>query len=284
MLTSQNLKGILVPVVTPFDQNGILDIGSFNDLTRYLISKGIHGLIVDGTFGEAPIMDIKELKLLVAIVRKAIDETRRIPLIVGVHSNETSSILKRMSQVKAFGADAALVVTPEGNYSEQILLKHFQALAQIDLPIILNDCSSKNKNNLNLSTLLQIMDMDHVIGLRESSGNLSHVFKISRSTKKPVLCGDDELLFASMCCGAQGGILPGANLDSDQFVRVFELFQAGNIEASHREFEQLLPLIEFLITEPNPIQIIKWLLTQRLHIRSDFLRRPGTDVNNLLVL
>ncbi|MFU1796537.1 dihydrodipicolinate synthase family protein [Paenibacillus azoreducens] len=280
MLTSQSLNGVFVPVVTPFDKNRNLDMRSFDELTRRLVGKGIHGLIVNGTIGETPLMDSGELEALIMTARQAIDATRAIPLIVGTGSNKTSSTVKRTAQAKALGADAALVVTPLDSYSEKGIIQHFRALAEAELPIVLCDLPHPGRGSLDLGTIRSIMEMDHVIGLRESTGNLSHVFKLSRSMSKPVLCGEDELFFASLCCGAQGGILAGANLDSDQFVQVYELFQAGSIEASHQAFDQLLPLIEFLLSEPNPAPL-KWLLAQRRHIRSDRLRLPISELNHL---
>lgn len=280
MLTEDTLRGVMVPVVTPFDRSGELDIRSFEELIRRLVSKGIHGLIVNGTTGESPVIESREFEILIAAARQAIAASRAIPLIVGIGTSNTSATVSRTMQAKSLGADAALVAAPGSNFpSQQAVIRHFQALAEADLPMILCDPPHRTGAALDLETVKVIMGMDHVIGLKEGTGNIRRIFRLARSMSKPVFCGEDELFFASLCCGAKGGILASANLDSEQFVQVYELFRAGKIEESHQLFHQLLPLVQFLFSEPTPAPL-KWLLTQRGYIRSDRLRLPMTAVSS----
>ncbi|MFL1672860.1 4-hydroxy-tetrahydrodipicolinate synthase [Paenibacillus dendritiformis] len=280
MLTEDQLRGVMVPIVTPFDRSGNVDFDSFKKLIARLVSKGIHGLIVNGTTGESPVIESRELEDLILTARQAIPATLGVPLIVGTGSNNTSATVKRTAQAKSLGADAALVVTPYYNRpSQQGIIQHFQALAEAELPVILYDIPYRTGVQLELETIKAIMRMDHVIGLKESTGNLKRLAALARCMTKPVLCGEDELFFASLCCGAAGGILASANLDSDQFVQVYEQYQTDNINESRRIFDQLLPLIQFLFSEPNPAPL-KWLLAQRGHIRSDRLRLPMTAISS----
>lgn len=277
MLTAQTLQGVIVPVVTPYNRSKILDVKSFKELVKRLSSKGIHGLVVNGTTGESPTVEETELETLITTARHAMGD---IPLIVGTGSNSTAATIKKTAWVKSLGADAALVVTPYYNRpSQQGIIEHFQAVGEADLPIILYDIPQRTGVSLDLEMVKTIMGMDHVIGLKESSGNIKRIFKLARSLTKPVLCGEDELFFASLCCGGKGGILASANLDTDQFVQVYELFRAGKIEESSQRFGQLLPLIQFLFSEPNPAPL-KWLLAERRHIRSDRLRLPMTSISS----
>ncbi|WP_136605247.1 dihydrodipicolinate synthase family protein [Paenibacillus dokdonensis] len=282
MLTEQALKGVFVPVVTPYDRRRNLDMASLQDLILRLLSKGIHGIIVNGTTGELPVIEDREFETLVLTARHTLDTAGvNPPLIVGTGSNNISVTLRRTVQAKSLGADAALVVTPNNNHlSQQGMIHHFLALAEAELPLILSDIPNCTVGAMELETIQAIMEMNHIIGLKESTGNLRHVFRLARVMSKPILCGEDELFFASLCCAAKGGILASANLDSEQFVQVYELFQAGKIDESHQAFDKLLPLIEFLFSEPNPAPL-KWLLAQRGHIRSDRLRLPITAISSL---
>ncbi|WP_281941224.1 dihydrodipicolinate synthase family protein [Paenibacillus tyrfis] len=97
-----------------------------------------------------------------------------------------------------------------------------------------------------LETVKIIMEMEHVIGLKEAPGSIKRMFRLARSMTKPDLYGEDELFFASLCCRAKGGIVASTNLDSEQFVRVYELFRAVKIDDSKQLFHQLLPLVRFL--------------------------------------
>ncbi|MCZ8511694.1 4-hydroxy-tetrahydrodipicolinate synthase [Paenibacillus filicis] len=280
MLTEHTLHGVMVPIVTPFDHRGNLDIESFEGLVQRLVSRGIHGLVINGTTGESPVIESQELESLIVSARKVMATSQVIPLIVGTGSNDTSATIIRTAQAKSLGADAALVVTPYYNRpSQQGIIQHYQALAEAELPIILYDIPHRTGVSLEVETVKTIMKMDHVIGLKEGTGNIQRVFKLARSISKPLLCGEDVLFFASLCCGAKGGILASANLDSDQFVQVYELFRVGKIEESCALFHQLLPLVEFLFSEPNPAPL-KWLLAQHGYIRSDRLRLPMTTISS----
>ncbi|RRJ67295.1 4-hydroxy-tetrahydrodipicolinate synthase [Paenibacillus oralis] len=277
MLSEKSLHGVIVPIVTPFDQRGNLDINSFQKLVVRLKSSGIHGLVVNGTTGESPTIEDAELEAMIAAARSVLGET---PLIVGTGSNNTAATIKKTALAKALGADAALVVTPYYNRpSQQGIIEHFRALAEADLPIILYDIPHRTGVTLELDTVKVIMKMDHIIGLKESTGNIKRLMRLVSTIPKPILCGEDELFFASLCCGGKGGILASANLDTKQFVQVYELFGAGKIDASRERFDQLLPLILFLFSEPNPAPL-KWLLAQRRHIRTDRLRLPMTSISS----
>ncbi|MEK8131647.1 dihydrodipicolinate synthase family protein [Paenibacillus filicis] len=271
MLTEHTLQGVFVPVVTPLDRRGRLDVRSFKDLVKRLVDKGVHGLVVNRTAGEAPAIEPEELELLIVTARKTMG---KIPLIAAALSGSTASVVQQASRARALGADAVLVAASGGGEAaRKHSITRFQALAGAAVPIIIEEGSCGRGAPLELETIRSMMGMDHVIGFNDTSGSIRHYFKLVRSLAKPVLCGEDKLFFASLCCGGKGGVLTSANLDSDQFVQVYELFRSGRIDESGQRFDQLLPLVQFLTSEPNPAPL-KWLLAQRGHIRSDGLRLP----------
>lgn len=109
MLTEQTLRGVIVPIVTPFNQRGQLDVQSFKRLVQRLKNNGIHGLVINGTTGESPTIEESELETLIVTARSVVAE---MPLIVGTGSNNTSVTVKKTAWAKSLGADAALIVTP----------------------------------------------------------------------------------------------------------------------------------------------------------------------------
>jgi 4-hydroxy-tetrahydrodipicolinate synthase len=182
MLTEQTLRGVFVPVVTPFDQRGNLDMKSFENLVNRLVSKSIHGLVVNGTTGESPTIETSELEIMILTARKAIGD---IPLIVGTGSNDTVASIKETVRARSLGADAAIVVTPYYNRpSQQGIIEHFEALADAGLPLILYDIPHRTGVSLNIETIKAIMEMDHVIGLKESAGDITRYLKLARSTNQ----------------------------------------------------------------------------------------------------
>lgn len=283
MLTEHALHGIFVAIVAPFDRNGDLDTDSFNKLAQRLVDQGVHRLVVNGTTGESPTIESDELDRMIHSVQQLSSQSRRIPIIVGTGTNNTTTTIHKTKQAKDMGADAALVVTPYYNRpSQKGIIQHFRYLEDADLPIILYDIPHRTGVSLEMDTIKAIMEMDHVIGIKESTDNMKQrVSELTRSIRKPVLCGEDDSLWTSLYCGATGGILASANVHSDQFVQVYELFRSGKIEESKQLFHKLLPLVRLLFAEPNPAPL-KWLLARHGHIRTDQLRLPMTTISTEL--
>lgn len=277
MLNEESLRGVMVPIVTPFDEQGYLDIKSFKRLVTRLRNSGIHGLVVNGTTGESPTVGDSELERMIYEARIILEE---LPLIVGTGSNNTADAIKKTARAKELGADAALVATPYYNRpSQQGIVYHFLALAETGLPIILYDIPHRTASTLDLHTVKTILKMDHVIGMKDSTGDIKRLFQLTRTQSKPILCGEDDLFYASLCCGSKGGILASANLETQQFVQVYESFRNGKNQEAREQFDSLTPLIQFLFSEPNPAPL-KWLLAQNRLIRSDRLRLPMTQITN----
>ncbi|OMF69980.1 4-hydroxy-tetrahydrodipicolinate synthase [Paenibacillus glucanolyticus] len=277
MLNEESLRGVMVPIVTPFDEQGYLDIKSFKRLVTRLRNSGIHGLVVNGTTGESPTVGDSELERMIYEARIILEE---LPLIVGTGSNNTAAAIKKTARAKELGADAALVATPYYNRpSQQGIVYHFLALAETGLPIILYDIPHRTASTLDLHTVKTILKMDHVIGMKDSTGDIKRLFQLTRTQSKPILCGEDDLFYASLCCGSKGGILASANLETQQFVQVYESFRNGKNQEAREQFDSLTPLIQFLFSEPNPAPL-KWLLAQNRLIRSDRLRLPMTQITN----
>jgi len=271
LLTEQTLQGIIVPIVVPFDQRKKLDMKSFKDLVKRLVSKGVHGIIIQAVIEETSARDANELNTLIITAR---DIMKEAALIVDIGSTSTNSINKQLLRFKQLGADAALVAPPASkSCSAEQLVTYYDSLTGAGLPIIVHDVSDPSVAALDLTTLQKIMDEPHVIGMVDGSGDVRRTFSLARLASKPVLSGKDELFFGSLCCGARGGIVASANVDSELFVQVYALYKTGVVDAAKQLFDQLLPLVHFIYSEPYPMSL-KWLLAQRGHIRSDQLRIP----------
>jgi len=271
LLTAQTLQGVIVPIVVPFDQRKKLDMKSFKDLVKRLVSKGVHGIIIQTAIEETSARDANELDTLVITARGMMKDAA---LVVDIGSTGANTVHKQLLRFKRLGADAALVAPPSSqSCPAKQLVTYYNSLAGTGLPIIVHERSDPSVAAFDLTTLQNIMDESHVIGIVEGSEDIRRTFSLARLVNKPVLSGKDELFFGSLCCGARGGIVASANVDSELFVRVYELYKTGVVDAAKQLFDQLLPLVHFIYSEPYPMSL-KWLLAQRGHIRSDQLRIP----------
>lgn len=281
MLTEEQIYGIYVPVVTPFNAAGEIDLESYQRYVNNIIKNKIHGLVVNGTTGESPTVNIQELQILINASQQLLKGSE-IPLVIGTGTNDTMSTVARTELAANAGADAALVVVPYySRPSQQGIIAHFRKAAEVGIPIIAYDIPGRAGVGMSLDTARTILEMDNVVGLKDCSGSPLLVSELSRCGSKPVLCGDDLNFFDMLGCGAAGGMLASANVHTAKFLNVFEQFKAGQVDAARAEFDRLVPLMKLLFKESNPAPI-KWLLSAQGEIASDTLRLPMTSISDAL--
>ncbi|QYR20206.1 4-hydroxy-tetrahydrodipicolinate synthase [Paenibacillus sp. sptzw28] len=281
MLDEHNVKGIFVPVVTPFLPSGELDLISFQNYVDGLLKSDIQGLVINGTTGESPTVSWEEVILLVEAAKERM-QGKRIPIIVGTGTNDTASTLKRTELAGNIGADAALVVVPYYSRPSQAgIIEHFRMAAQVGLPVIAYEVPARTGIRLTVSTARNILELDGVIGLKDSTGGPELLTELTRLGSKPVLCGEDANFYAALCAGASGGILASANIHTDAFIDVFQLVLHGRVQEAKITFDRLFPLIQLLFQESNPAPL-KWLLSRQSVITSDTVRLPMTSITREL--
>ena len=229
----QNLKGVYLPIVTPF-QNGQIDYQSYGNLIHHYISKGINGLIPLGTTGESSV--IQETEFL-KIVEKTVETVaNRIPVYVGVGGNDTRAVIKKIQTLEEFSIQGILSVCPYYNRPSQAGMEaHFLSIAEaIPLDLIIYNIPYRTGVNLENDTLFKLSGQKNIVGVKDSCGNIQQTLDLL--ARKPanfsILTGEDILFFSTMANGGDGGILASAHLHTEKFVKIAELalqndFQSG---------------------------------------------------------
>ncbi|NEW05306.1 4-hydroxy-tetrahydrodipicolinate synthase [Paenibacillus sp. SYP-B3998] len=283
MLRESDLQGVYVPIITPFDEEYEVDVASFYNQAYNLFQDDIDGLIVNGTTGESPTITSDELDILFATAQTAREAAHvRVPLVIGTGTNDTMSSVKKTEIAGKLGADAVLVVVPYYNKpSQEGIIEHYRHIASVGVPVILYEIPHRTGVKLELNTIRTILDIDGVIGMKDSTSDTELVSELVRLGSKPVLCGEDSLLYAALCAGARGFMSASANVETERFVSFYRSFMAGRQAESKVYFENLLPLIQLLFQEPNPAPL-KWLLEQQGVIESDTLRLPMMSISEEL--
>jgi dihydrodipicolinate synthase len=282
MLKEQDLRGIFVPVVTPMLAGGELDLVSFGSHVGQLLEEGANGIVVNGTTGESPTVTLEEMAALTAAAQ-AVCQPGNKAVIVGTGTNDSASTVRKTAFAGELGADAALVVVPYySRPSQEGIIEHYRQAASTGLPIIAYEIPSRTGVRLAPDTVKAILDLDGVIGIKDSSGGIELMLELARGgSHKPVLCGEDIYFHAMLCSGAAGGMLASANVRTSSFVEVYEQLMQDQLAASRQSFLALLPLIRLLFQEPNPAPL-KWLLARQGSIASDHIRLPLTPVSERL--
>ncbi|MGD0030739.1 4-hydroxy-tetrahydrodipicolinate synthase [Paenibacillus illinoisensis] len=275
MLTEQQIQGIYVPVITPFTKDNQLDIPSFRNYITHMANSGIHGLVINGTTGESPTVSWDEVEQLVQVTKETLlSINKTIPIVVGTGTNDTASTVKRTQMAGELGADAVLVVTPYYNRpTEEGIFEHFRVTAEVGVPIIVYEIPARTGVRVSVDTMKRIMNLDGVIGLKDSTNGVELMSELVRSGSKPILCGDDAFFYDMLSEGAAGGMLASANINTEQFIEVYDRFKNGDKEGSREQFTRVAPFIDHLFAEPAPA-MIKWLLVNQGVISCDQLRLP----------
>ncbi|OBZ12959.1 4-hydroxy-tetrahydrodipicolinate synthase [Bacillus sp. FJAT-26390] len=286
MLKEADLKGIFVPVITPFNTNEELDLDSYRRYLQMLCAHEIQGLIINGTTGESPAVSWEEVESLAYVTKESLNgANKQMPLIIGTGTNHTLSTVKRTEAAGQLGADAVLVVTPYySRPSQEGIVEHFRRVAQVGVPVIAYEVPARTGIRLTADTMRKILDIEGVIGLKDSSGGTQLITELKSRVAKPILCGEDIYLLEMLALGASGGILASANVQTDAFIEVIRLASSGssaNYLRAKQLFDSLTPLIQKLFQESNPSPL-KWMLARQGIISSDTLRLPMVSITEEL--
>lgn len=275
MMNEQQIHGIFIPVITPFSLDHKLDCESYRKYVTHLASHDIQGLVVNGTTGESPTVSWDEVKQMVQITQEVLASMNKtIPIVVGTGTNDTYATVHRTEMAAELGADAAMVVTPYYNRpTQEGIVEHFRTVSRAGLPVLVYEIPARTGSRMTLDTLRRVLDLDGVIGLKDSSGGLDLLLQLTQYETKPVLCGEDAYFHAMLCQGAAGGMLASAHINLQKYVDIYQRFVAGDVNGSRDSFRLLEPVIQQVFAEPAPAPI-KWWLAQQQIIATDQLRLP----------
>lgn len=272
-------QGSGVAIVTPFTSNNEVDYNKLGELIEYHITEGTDSIIICGTTGEASTLSHEEhLECIRFTVEKV---AKRIPVIAGTGSNATDTAIYLSQEAENYGADALLVVTPYYNKATQKgLIAHFKAVAEaVNIPIILYNVPGRTGCNLlpqTVATLLQ--SNSNIVGIKEASGNIAQVAELMQLTegKIELYSGCDEMIVPVMSLGGIGVISVLANVAPKQTHDMVIKFLEGDIIGSRELQLKLLPLINSLFCEVNPIPVKKAVELMGFEVGS--LRMPLTEL------
>ncbi len=255
----KKFQGTITAIVTPFLENGDLDLLALKKLVEFQIKNGINGIVACGSTGEAATMDYDEIGL---VIKTVVEQTKkRVVVIAGAGSNDTKKAIKLSQIAKEAGADALLHVTPYYNKpTPKGLIAHFKAIANaVDLPIILYNVPGRTGANVTAETTLKVAkEVPSVIGVKEASGNINQIADIIKDAPKSfsILSGDDGLTFPVMALGGDGVISVVSNEIPKQMSALTKAALSGNWEKARKLHFEWLDLMNanFIETNPQPVK------------------------------
>ncbi len=273
------LKGSLVAIVTPMLEDGSLDFPRLRALVDWHIGEGTDGIVVVGTTGESPTVDVEEhCELIRVVVEHA---KKRIPVIAGTGANSTTEAIELTRYARKVGADCCLSVVPYYNKpTQEGLYLHFKTIAEsVDIPQILYNVPGRTACDLQNQTVLRLAQVPNIIGLKDATGSIERSSDLVRQAPQnfAVYDGNDASALALMLFGGQGVISVTANVAPKLMHEMCVAALKGDLAAARSINNKLFDLHKNLFVEANPIPV-KWAVAQMGLIASG-IRLPLTPLS-----
>jgi len=270
------LTGSIVAIATPMRDGGALDLPALGRLIDFHISNGTSGIVIVGTTGESPTVDVDEHCLL---IKTAVEQAKgRIPVIAGTGANSTAEAIELTAFAKQAGATSCLSVVPYYNKPPQEgLYRHFRTIAErVDLPLILYNVPGRTVADLGTDTVLRLAEVPGIVGIKDATSDMvRHIDLIHRLPKGKAFAlysGNDDTALPYLLLGGHGVISVTANVAPKLVAEMCGAALAGDIATARERNDRLMALNSKLFVEANPIPV-KWALAE-LGLIDHALRLP----------
>ena len=252
-----DLKGAMTALVTPFADDGGLDLAALEALVRWQVERGIHGLVPCGTTGEgATLTDEEHRRVIETVVHAA---AGRVPVVAGCGSNDTRRTVAAAGRAAEAGADALLVVSPYYNKPNRSgMIQHYERVAgATELPVVVYNVPGRTGQDLGAALILELARIPGIIGVKEASGNLDQIAAIleGRPQGFSVLSGDDPLVLPTIALGADGVISVVSNEAPREMASLVAAALEGDLAEARALHYRLLPLMRANFLESNPVPV-----------------------------
>lgn len=245
------LRGVLTAMVTPFAEDGSVDVAAARSLARRLIENGSHGVVVAGTTGESPTLTDAEDVALVKAVKDEIGGEATV--ICGTGTNDTRHSQELTRAAVDAGADAALVVTPYYNRPNPAGIRaHFAAVAEAagEVPVIVYNIPSRVVTNIPPDLLAELAQIENVVAVKQANND-----EIDQVEGLDVLSGNDDIFLRCLETGGVGGILVASHVVGNEMREIYDAMQAGDADRAREVDASIRPVLDALTVTTNPIPI-----------------------------
>jgi 4-hydroxy-tetrahydrodipicolinate synthase len=260
------IKGVIVALLTPFDEQGNLHKAATARLVEFLVGRGIHGLFPGGTTGEGPLLTGQERRQLAETVVEAADG--RVPVIVHTGAVTTAETLELAQHAQSIGAQATAIIPPYYyHHSDEALFRHFESIATQtpDLPIYLYNYPAVAGNHLSVDLITRLVECcPNIVGMKDSSGTLDTLAACSslRGGSFSAATGSDGLILAAMAMGVDACVSGNANVVPELVVALYHAAAEGNLELA-RELQTKVDTVRGLLGDGRDLTLFKGILAQR---------------------
>ena len=248
-------NGTATAMITPFGKDGGVNYAAFGRMIDFQIENGTDVLVVLGTTGEPPTMTEEEKEEVMRFsVRRA---AKRAKVVFGTGSNSTAHAVEASRKAERLGADGLLAVTPYYNKCTQNgLYEYYKTIADaVSIPVICYNVPPRTGVNIKPETAARIADIENIAGIKEACGNMEQIVTTARMIrgKCDLYSGDDHLNLPILAIGGAGLISVSSNIFPRETKQLYEAVKRGDLGEANRLQDKMLPVIDLLFCEVNPI-------------------------------
>lgn len=258
MPANTDIHGILAYPVTPFTEDHQIDAGQLAALVDLLVTGGAHGIVPLGSTGESAYLTEAEFDAVIDTTIAVVD--RRVPVIIGASDLTTANTIRRAQYAERAGADAVMVLPISyWKLSEREIAAHYAAIgAAIGIPIMVYNNPATSGIDMRPELLVQMFnDIDNVTMVKESTGDLSRMHRIAELSdgQLPFYNGNNPLALKAFNAGAKGWCTAAPNLRPQPCLDLYDAIRAGDAARAESLYEDLRPLLEFIVAGGLPTTI-----------------------------
>jgi 4-hydroxy-tetrahydrodipicolinate synthase len=281
------LRGVYVPLITPFASDGSVALDAVTLLCHEYLDAGANGIVALGTTGESSALTGDEKQAVIDACATVCRE-RTAQLIVGAGTNSTASTVTGVKALAGTPAlAAALIVVPYYvRPSEPGIVAHFRAVADASpVPVVLYNVGFRTGRQLSAEGVLEAAQHPNIVGIKQAAAGLdldTLELLAGASDDFAVLGGEDAFLFPLVLMGGAGAICASAHVCTERFVAMIECGLAGKVDDGRAHAEALLPVVQSLFTEPNPA-VFKGVLHAQGRIPTPDVRLPLVNASDAAV-
>lgn len=249
--------GTGVALITPFDNEGKVDIKALEKLIEFQIENAIEYLVVLGTTAEAATLTLEEKQL----VKKKVLEINagRLPIVLGIGGNNTAAVIKEIEETDFNGVDAILSVSPYYNKpSQEGIYQHYKAIAKASpVDIILYNVPGRTSSNVLPETALRLSEIENIIGIKEASGDMNQALKLIKAVPSNflVISGDDMMALPITLAGGSGVISVIGQAFPSEFSHMIRYAILEEAKKTFKTHYKIQDSIDLIFKEGNPVGI-----------------------------
>ena len=283
MLPAAPFGRVLTAMVTPFHEDGSLDLDGAARVAEYLADHGHDGVVVSGTTGESPTTSTEEDGQILRAVVEAVGD--RVTVVAGVGTNDTSHSVALAAQAEKLGADGVLLVTPYYSKPTQAgVAAHFETVAAVSgLPVMLYDIPGRTGITIAEDTFRRIAANDRFVAVKDAVGDLFRGVRIMADTGLAYYSGDDVLNLGWLTHGGCGIVSVVGHVAGDQYAAMVDAVDRGDLTSALATYRDLVPVVEAVMTTAQGAMTAKAAMRLLGVIDSAAVRLPLVQADDSLV-